>query len=384
LEQILGILPPSSAHQHTNQLPKKHPGFPPQFALFTFSTSGKIIKKLLQRVMEMTADSSPEFSSQPQPDDAYWAALFEQEEALLPNDPRPELPTNGNWAPIQQRIDGRFRWSDGGSDPGTDPWQLAQDIMDADDAISLPVTGFNKGGLLVHWQGLQGFVPASQLIDFPQFHLESERLSALRQWQSEKLTLKIIELNRDLNRLILSERATLVEADEREKLFVRIEPGQVREGTVTNLTNFGAFVDLGGVEGLIHISELSWSRVVHPSNVLEPDQQVKVKVLSVDSENGRVALSLKRLKDNPWLTVDQRFKPGQLVEGVITNVVNFGAFVLIEDELEGLIHISQLAEGVFLHPRKVVQKGQIVVARILKVEGANKRLALTLRGLNGE
>ena len=332
----------------------------------------------------MTADASPEISSQQQPDDAYWTALFEQEEALLPNEPRPEIPVNTSWAPLNQRIDGRFRWADGGHEPVSDPWQMAQEIMDADDAISLPVTGFNKGGLLVHWQGLQGFVPASQLIDFPQFHLESERLSALRQWQSEKLTLKIIELNRDLNRLILSERATLVEADEREELFVRIEPGQIREGTITNLTNFGAFVDLGGVEGLIHISELSWSRVIHPSDILEPDQSVKVKVLNVDSENGRVALSLKRLKDNPWTTVDQRFKPGQMVEGVITNVVNFGAFVLIEDELEGLIHISQLAEGVFLHPRKVVQKGQIVVARILKVDGTNKRLALTLRGLDGE
>ena len=161
----------------------------------------------------------------------------------------------------------------------------------------------------------------------------------------------------------------------------RIEPGQVHEGQVTNLTNFGAFVDLGGVEGLIHISELSWSRVIHPSDILEPDQKVRVKVLNVDSENGRVALSLKRLHENPWLTVDERFKPGQLVEGTITNVVSFGAFVMIEEELEGLIHISQLAEGVFLHPRNVVQKGQIVVAQVLKVDGANKRLALTLRDL---
>jgi len=187
-----------------------------------------------------------------------------------------------------------------------------------------------------------------------------------------------------LNRLILSERATLVEADQREKLFYRIEPGQIHEGTVTNLTNFGAFVDLGGVEGLIHISELSWSRVIHPSDMVEPDQEVRVKVLNVDSENGRVALSLKRLRENPWLTVDERFKPGQLVEGIISNVVSFGAFVMIEDELEGLIHISQLAEGVFLHPRNVVQKGQIVVARVLKVDGDNKRLALTLRGLPAE
>lgn len=332
----------------------------------------------------MTADPSPEMSPQQQSDDAYWAALFEQEEALLPPDTRPDIPLSSSWAPLNQRIDGRFRWSDGERAEETDPWHKAQEIMNADTTLTLPVTGFNKGGLLVQWNGLQGFVPASQLIDFPQFHLESERLNALRQWQSHELTLKIIELNRDLNRLILSERATLVEADQREKLFYRIEPGQIHTGKVTNLTNFGAFVDLGGVEGLIHISELSWSRVIHPSDILEPDQEVRVKVLNVDSENGRVALSLKRLRENPWLTVDERFKPGQWVEGTVTNVVSFGAFVMIEDELEGLIHISQLAEGIFLHPRNVVQKGQIVVARVLKVDGENKRLALTLRGLTAD
>lgn len=332
----------------------------------------------------MTANASPEMSPQPQSDDAYWSALFEQEEALLPPaESKTDMPRGGaSWAPINQRIDGRFRWADGVQEETNDPWLRAKEILEADEAITLPVTGFNKGGLLVHWRSLQGFVPASQLIDFPQFHLESERLHALRQWHGRELTLKIIELNQELNRLILSERATLVEADEREQLFDRIERGQIHTGTVTNLTNFGAFVDLGGVEGLIHISELSWSRVIHPSDILEPDQDIQVKVLNVDSENGRVALSLKRLKENPWLTVDERFQPGQLVEGTISNVVSFGAFVMIEDELEGLIHISQLAEGNFLHPRNVVEKGQIVVARVLKVDGDNKRLALSLRGLS--
>lgn len=331
----------------------------------------------------MTANASPEMSPQPQPDDAYWIALFEQEEALLPTEIKPDAQIGNGWSALNQRLDGRFRWADE-AEPAEDPWRKAQQIMEADDTISLPVTGFNKGGLLVQWLGLQGFVPASQLINFPQFHLESERLNALRQWQSQELTLKIIELNQDLNRLIFSERATLVEADQREQLFFRIEPGQIHEGTITNLTNFGAFVDLGGIEGLIHISELSWSRVIHPSDIVEPDQTVQVKVLNVDSENGRVALSLKRLKENPWLTVDQRFTPGQLVEGTISNVVSFGAFVIIEDELEGLIHISQLAEGMFLHPRNVVQKGQIVVARVLQVDGQAKRLALSLRGLNSD
>jgi small subunit ribosomal protein S1 len=327
----------------------------------------------------MSANPSPEMSPSQAADDAYWVALFDQEEALLPTDPAHDAPIANGWMPVRPEENGRFCRETGENIPAIDPWQQAKQVMEADDVVSLPVIGCNKGGLLVQWHGLQGFVPASQLIDFPQFHLESERLNALRQWESKELTLKIIELNRDLNRLILSERATLVEADQREQLLYRIVPGQIFEGKVTNLTNFGAFVDLGGVEGLVHISELSWSRVSHPSDILTPEQVVKVKVLSVDSENGRVALSIKQLKINPWQTVDQRFQEGQLVEGIISNVVSFGAFVMIEEELEGLIHISQLAEGTFLHPRNVVQKGQIVVARVLHVDGKAKRLALTLR-----
>ncbi|MCP4416398.1 MAG: S1 RNA-binding domain-containing protein [Chloroflexi bacterium] len=328
----------------------------------------------------MSINTSPKMSPTPTTDDAYWVALFDQEEALLSTDQlNHDVPIINGWVPVEHRENGRFQQGIDENKSALDPWQQAKELMEADDAISLPVTGCNKGGLLVQWQGIQGFVPASQLIDFPQFHLESERLNALRQWESKELTLKVIELNRDLNRLILSERATLVQADQREQLLYRIEPGQIIEGKVTNLTNFGAFIDLGGVEGLVHISELSWSRVRHPSDILAPDQVINVKVLSVDSKNGRVALSIKQLKVNPWQTVNQRFHEGQLIEGTISNVVSFGAFVMVEEELEGLIHISQLAEGSFLHPRNVVQKGQIVVARVLHVDGKEKRLALTLR-----
>jgi small subunit ribosomal protein S1 len=251
--------------------------------------------------------------------------------------------------------------------------------FEEDKTIELDVSGYNKGGLLVQWLGLQGFIPASQLLDFPQFHLESERTNALKTWRNKRLTLKIIEINQHMNRLIFSERAALVKADEREQLFDRIVVGQILEGSITNLTSFGAFVDIGGVEGLIHISELSWSRVIHPSQIVKPNQTVSVRVLSIDQDNGRIALSLKRLKQNPWHMVEQRYQPGQIVEGVVSNVVSFGAFVMIEDELEGLIHISELAEGSFLHPRNVVKKGDRVIARVLQVDGAAKRLALSLR-----
>jgi small subunit ribosomal protein S1 len=261
-------------------------------------------------------------------------------------------------------------------------WQLAWELFEADGIVQTRATGFNKGGLLVIWHGLQGFVPASQLIDFPPCRQETDRVRALQQWQQKTMQLKIIEINVEQNRFILSERAALVKADDRDRLFKNMMPGKQVQGEITNLTDFGAFVDLGGVEGLIHISELSWSRVTHPTDVVQPGQKVMVRVLSVDSENGRIALSLKQLKSDPWQTVDERFQPGQMVEGVVSKVVNFGAFVQIEDELEGLIHISELAEGTFLHPRNVVRQGQPVRARVLFVDGAAKRLALSLRGVS--
>lgn len=263
----------------------------------------------------------------------------------------------------------------------TDPWQLAREYLDDDRTLELKVIGHNKGGLLVAWNGIQGFVPASQLIDFPQFHVTRERLNSLAEWQGRVLQLKIIEVNQSNSRLIFSERATLVAAEQRETLLGDVRVGQQREGRITNLTDFGAFVDLGGVEGLVHISEISWSRVVHPSAVLRPGQNVRVTVLSVDSTAARVALSIKRLRPDPWLTAEERYRPGQYVSGVIGNITTYGAFVVLEEELEGLVHISELAEGMFMHPRDVVRSGEEVVARVLSVDGRKKRIALSLRGV---
>lgn len=310
-------------------------------------------------------------------DNSYWQALFAQEESITepaippePDDlPWPEIKHNGQ---THHAADTLLR-------TGQNPWETAKTIFDADETLELEVTGYNKGGLLVYWNGLQGFIPASQLINFPQFHFEAERTRALKNWLQKTLTLKIVELNAKTNRLIFSERSASVKAEDREQLFEEICPGDHLDGTVTNLTNFGAFVDLGGAEGLIHISELSWSRVVHPSDIVQPGQSVSVMVMNVDREQDRIALSLKRLKPDPWRSVEKRYKLGQLVTGIVNNIVNFGAFVQLEDELEGLIHISELAEGSFLHPRNVVQEGQQVTARIIKVDGSAKRLALSMR-----
>ena len=195
----------------------------------------------------------------------------------------------------------------------------------------------------------------------------------------EVLTLRVIELSEEQNRLILSERAARAQPGERADILIRLQSGDYVEGIVTNLCDFGAFVDLGGLEGLIHISELSWGRVGHPEELLERGQRVQAFVLEVNRGAGRIALSLKRLHPDPWETVQQRYQIGEMVEGVITNVVDFGAFARIEEGLEGLIHVSELAEGHFLHPRNVVSEGQLVSARILSIDGHARRLGLSLR-----
>jgi small subunit ribosomal protein S1 len=232
---------------------------------------------------------------------------------------------------------------------------------------------------LVEWNSLHGFVPASQLAEFPATPNSVVRRNALIGWVGKTLRLRVIELNAEQNRLILSERAARVEAGERADILRRLRPGDVTRGFITNLCDFGAFVDLGGLEGLIHISELSWGRVGHPADMLQRGQEVNVHVLDVDRAAGRIALSLKRLRPDPWATVEQRYRIDDLVTGTITNVVDFGAFACIEEGLEGLIHVSELAEGHFLHPRNVVSEGQEITARVLTIDSHARRLGLSLR-----
>jgi len=332
----------------------------------------------------MSRSTPPNKDSLRSLDESYWTSLCEQEES----DPLPAGDSPADvvhvWpqpdeTPAMELFAGDVSGEKAVTEKPVGSWLTAQETLEADKTLQLTIIGCNKGGLLVYWNGLQGFVPASQLVDFPQFHRETERLQALRTWIGQRLGLKIIEVNHLTNRFILSERAALVEASQRERLLRRISPGDQLSGQVTNLTKFGAFVDLGGVEGLIHISELSWSRVIHPLDIVKPGQTVTVLVLSVNPSSGRVALSLKQLRPDPWHDVETRYQPGQLVEGTVSNVVHFGVFVQLEEELEGLVHISELAEGTFLHPRNVVQTGDRVVAQVLQVDGPAKRLALSLR-----
>lgn len=259
-------------------------------------------------------------------------------------------------------------------------WEKVEKVFDNDEIVTLDVIGYNRGGLLVRWGELRGFVPASQLVDFPSdYELDSTRNRLLTEYVGKSLRLRVIELERYKNRLILSERAAQTDAGARDELLHSLKPGDRVSGTVTNLCSFGAFVDLGGVEGLIHISELSWGRVRHPSDILERGDVVTVTVLDVEPEDGRIVLSLKRLQEDPWKGVEERYQVDQEVSGVVTNVVDFGAFVCIEEGLEGLVHISELAEGHFLHPYNVVHEGDQVRAKILHIDGPGRRLGLSLR-----
>ncbi|MBI5958939.1 MAG: S1 RNA-binding domain-containing protein [Chloroflexi bacterium] len=324
----------------------------------------------------MTTEARNYGSSPPlPPDEGYWEALLQEGEFATGEVSlhRKDSP----WDDLEPDSTGLAQRTPFGGAQAD--WEQVQQVFDTDTSVTLNVVGYNRGGLLVEWNSLRGFVPASQLVDFPVMADSRVRRDVLANRVSHTINLRVIELDRTQNRLILSERAAQVQPGTRATVLKTIREGDICSGQVTNLCDFGVFIDLGGLEGLIHISELSWGRVGHPGDILKRGDTIQVYVMSVDQNQERVALSLKRLHPDPWQTVDQRYKLGQMVEGLVTNVVDFGAFVCIEEGLEGLIHVSELAEGHFLHPRNVVQEGQNVRARILNIDGRARRLGLSMR-----
>lgn len=260
-----------------------------------------------------------------------------------------------------------------------DPWDRARAAMQQGEVLELPVVGCNRGGVLVDWDGLRGFVPASHLTGLTPSVDEDTRRDELQQLVGTQLVLKVIELDPERERFVLSERAARLDGRSCADVLNSLCPGDICQGHVTNLCSFGAFIDLGGMEGLVHVSELSWGRVDHPQDVLEPGQAVEVYVLNVDRDRRRVGLSIKRLQPDPWQAVEDRYRVGQVVKGVITHVVDFGAFARVEDGLEGLIHVSELAEGGVIHPRNVVREGDTVAARVLNIDSERRRMGLSLR-----
>ena len=260
-------------------------------------------------------------------------------------------------------------------------WTQAQQLADSGEVWQGQVIGYNKGGLVVPIGDIRGFVPASQIPGFPLGLDQDERLTRLSTLVGQALQVKVIEINRRKRRLILSatEGEKQWRDQQREKLLSELREGEVREGVVTSLSSFGAFVDIGGADGLVHLSELSWRRVRHPKEVIKVGDQVEVYVLHLDRENKRIGLSLKRLQPEPWALVEDKYELGQLVEGLITNVVDFGAFAEIEQGVEGLIHVSELSEAPITHPRDVVKRGDLLLLRIIRIDTRRKRLGLSLK-----
>ncbi len=263
-------------------------------------------------------------------------------------------------------------------------WRIAEDQYKSGELLKAKVIDYNKGGLIVDVAGIRGFVPISQILNLKREEVASggenqETAAKLQSMKDKELQLKIIEINRARNRLILSERLAVQEWRQRrrEELLDELKPGEVRKGIVSNLANFGAFVDLGGADGLVHISQLAWSRVNHPSEVLHVGQEVEVQVLSVDKDKKKIALSIKRAEVDPWTTVEQRYTPGQVVTGVVTKIAPFGAFARIEDGIEGLIHLSELTPG--QEPKTVLHEGAQLQLRILRIDAERRRLGLSLR-----
>ncbi|CAN5193134.1 hypothetical protein BH24ACT19_BH24ACT19_20270 [soil metagenome] len=251
-------------------------------------------------------------------------------------------------------------------------WQRIEEAHQDQRTVEGPVIEVVKGGLIIDI-GLRGFLPAS-LVDI-------RRVRNLDSFMGQRLECKVIELNRSRNNVVLSRRAVLEEErkEERNRILTTLQEGDIVQGTVSNLVDFGAFVDLEGIDGLIHISELSWNHVDHPSEVVEVGEEVEVKVLEVDRDRERISLGLKQTRKDPWQEIVERVNTGEQIQGRVTKLVSFGAFVEVAEGVEGLIHISELAEHHVETPDEIVRSGDEVDARIIDVDAKRRRLSLSLR-----
>ena len=266
-------------------------------------------------------------------------------------------------------------------------WRAMQEQLDAGVIIEAPVIDHNKGGLIVDC-GIRGFVPISQIVDFPRRPQNEQPRDAaqeiaekLQPYVGRKLRLKILEVNRKANRLILSEKVALYEErrEKRDELFSSLQVGQKVTGTVRSIAPFGVFVDLGGIDGLVHKSELSWNKVNNPEAGYRVGEEVEAEVIDINHERGRISLSIRRLQPDPWHSTVADLKVGDLIDGTVTKIVNFGAFVRVRDGLEGLIHISELSHARVAHPGDVVHEGQTLKLKIISLDQERHRLGLSLK-----
>lgn len=256
-------------------------------------------------------------------------------------------------------------------------WAYAQILHTEDAIIDLEVVGYNQGGVLVSGDRLRGFVPASHLVDVPTSMIGNRR-QHFRPYMGRKIAVKIIELSAEKERIVFSERSALAGEGKRKNLLSSIKAGDIVSGIVTNITDFGVFIDLGGLEGLIHVSELSWGRVQHPAEILRMEDPVDALVLHISEEEGKIALSIKQLQKNPWLTVQELYQEGDVISAEITAVVDFGIFARLDEGVEGLIHISSLNLSELDQLYELYQPGQTVLVRIVAIDCDKRRLSLAL------
>jgi small subunit ribosomal protein S1 len=256
-------------------------------------------------------------------------------------------------------------------------WRKIEAAAESGEPVIGSVIEVVKGGLIIDL-GVRGFLPAS-LVDI-------RRVPNLDEYMGQEIECKVIELNRSRNNVVLSRRAVLEEQrkEDRERILDRLQPGQVVEGKISNIVDFGAFVDLDGIDGLIHISELSWSHVNHPSEILSIGDTVSVKVLDIDRDRQRISLGLKQTQEDPWQRVVDTYNIGDELEGNVTKVVTFGAFVEILDGVEGLVHISELAQHHVENPREIIQPGDPVRVKILEIDSERRRLSLSIKRVEGQ
>jgi len=261
-------------------------------------------------------------------------------------------------------------------------WESIEEMQESNDIIESKIIGYNKGGLIADINGLRGFVPASQISILRRGQTTGD--TPEQRWGKmigEPISVRIIEVDRSRRRLILSERAASTESRQsiKERVIDELNEGDVYTGRVTSLADFGAFVNINGADGLVHLSELSWDRIQHPNELLEVGQEVHVKVINIDREKKRIGLSLRALSDDPWRERVEKFSVGQLIEGVITRLTKFGAFARLEGDIEGLIHISEISENRIEHPKEVLKEGEVVALRVIRIDPEQHRIGLSLR-----
>jgi len=305
-----------------------------------------------------------------EPDEDWWAAVladepqFENEveliQSIVTEEPdlfkRPHVSSNINCKKVQK-------------------------IFANDEIIKMNVVSYNHGGILVASEDFHGFVPVSHLTDIPLKLADDDREQYLSIYLDREISLKVIESEPEKERIVFSERAALAKQGKRRALLHDLMEGDIIKGVVTNITKFGAFVDLGGLEGLIHVSELSWGRVKHPSEILKMGDEVQALVLSISEEKGRIALSLKQLLENPWEKLSETFSPGDVVDAVISTVVRYGAFAHLDEGVEGLIHISSMNfPAGCKHIDEFLYEGQPVRVCIINIDSQKRRLGLKFEG----